>query len=54
MFEDLPKPEFVIKDKSTEKLFKDIKPNKDLERIGKKKKRQIPKTKAKKWCNKKS
>ena len=36
MFEDLPKPEFVIKDKSIEKLFKDIKPNKDLERIEKK------------------
>ena len=32
-FEDLPKPEFVVKNKSTEKLSKKIKPSTNLERI---------------------
>ena len=32
-FEDLPKPEFVVKDKSIEKLSKKIKPNTNLERL---------------------
>ena len=32
-FEDLPKPEFVVKNKSIEKLSKKIKPSTNLERI---------------------
>ena len=35
LFEDVPKPEFVVKDKSIETLSKKIKPNKNLERIAK-------------------
>ena len=56
LFDDLPKPEFVVKDKSIEKRSRKIKPNKNLEKIAKKKtkKRKIPKTKAKSRYNKKS
>ena len=36
LFEDLPKPELVVKDKSLEKLSKKIKQNKNLERLVKK------------------
>ena len=53
-FEDPAKPDFVVKDKSIEKLSKKIKPNENLERIAKKNKIKIPKTKAKKRCNEKS
>ena len=35
-FEDLPKPEFVVKNKSIEKLSEKIEPNKNLERTAKK------------------
>ena len=36
LFEDLPKPELVVKDNSLQKLSKKIKPNKNLERLVKK------------------
>ena len=40
LFDDLPKPEFVVKGKSIEKRSKKIKPNKNLERIAKKKRKE--------------
>ena len=36
LFEELPKPEFAVKDKSIEQLSKKIKPNKNLDRSAKK------------------
>ena len=47
LFDDLPKPEFVVKDKSIEKRSRKIKPNKNLERIAKKKKKEKKNTKNK-------
>ena len=39
LFQYLPKPEFVVKDKSLEKLSKKIKSNKNLERLARKEKK---------------
>ena len=50
LFEDLPKLEFVVKNKSLEKLSKKIKTK---QKFGLQKKKRKEKTKAKKRCNKK-
>ena len=54
LFDDLPKPEFVVRDKSIEKLSKKIKPQKNLERIAKKIKEKYQKQKQKKDAIKKA
>ena len=46
-------PEFVVKGKSLEKIFKKIKPKKKLERFSKKNKIKVPKTKIEKRFHKK-
>ena len=50
LFEDLLKPEFVVKNKSLEKIPKKIKTK---QKFGLQKKKRKEKTKAKKRCNKK-